>query len=144
MLQKKPAIIYGNGSQKRCFSYIDDCIKCIEESIYQSKSSKEIINIGPDEEFISIKDLADKCANITGFNSPHIYHKSRPQEVKYATCSSNKARKLLGYETRFNLEESINLTCNYIKKRGTKEFDYKINLEINNDKTPETWKKKLI
>ena len=78
MLLKKPAIIYGDGSQKRCFSYVEDCITCIEETIENSRTSKEIINIGPDEAFISIKDLADKCVNETGFNSQHIYHKARP------------------------------------------------------------------
>jgi len=35
-------------------------------------------------------------------------------------------------------------TYEYIKKRGTKDFDYNINLEIVNDLTPETWKKKEI
>ena len=35
-------------------------------------------------------------------------------------------------------------TYDYIKERGTREFDYNINLEIINDLTPETWKKKEI
>ncbi len=144
MLQNKPAIIYGDGSQMRCFSYVDDCISCIEKSIFQNNSSKQIINIGPDEEFISIKDLADKCSNLTGFNDKHIFYKDRPKEVKFATCSSDKARKLLNYETRFTLDQSIELTYDYIKKRGPLPFDYKINLEINTNKTPETWKKKII
>jgi len=144
MLLKKPAIIYGDGSQKRCFSYVDDCISWIEEAITNPKASKEVINIGPDEEFISIKDLADKCSNVTGFNTQHIYHKSRPQEVKFATCSSNKARKILGYKTKYNLDQSIELTYQYIKKRGAKDFDYQLDLEIINEKTPKTWKNKLI
>tara|TARA_A100001011_G_C14299509_1_gene840079 strand:+ start:1167 stop:2168 length:1002 start_codon:yes stop_codon:yes gene_type:complete len=144
MIRKKPAIIYGDGSQKRCFSYVDDCISCIEESITNEITSKEIINIGPDEEFISIKELADKCSNITGFNEKHIYYKDRPQEVKFATCSSNKARKLINYRTKYTLEESIKLTYEYIKARGAKEFEYKFDLEIQNDLTPETWKNKII
>ena len=144
MLLNKPAIIYGDGSQKRCFSYVDDCISCIEEAIYQEKASKEIINIGPDEEFITIKELADRCSNITNFNGEHIYHNDRPQEVKFASCSSDKARRLLNYKTKFSLEQSIKLTYEYIKNRGAKDFEYKINLEINNDKTPQTWSKKII
>ncbi len=144
MINNKPAIIYGDGSQKRCFSYVDDCISCIEQSITNDKTSKEIINIGPDEEFISIRELADKCANITGFNDKHIYYKDRPQEVKFATCSSDKARKLINYKTRYTLDESIKLTYDYIKNRGAKDFEYKFDLEIQNDLTPETWKNKII
>ena len=134
MLLNKAAIIYGDGSQRRCFSYVDDCISCIEETIYNNASSKQVINIGPDEEFISIKELADKCANITNFNGNHIYYDDRPQEVKFATCSANKARKILNYKTKYSLDKSIQLTYEYIKKRGPKQFDYKINLEINNRK----------
>ena len=144
MLLKKPAIIYGDGSQKRCFSYIDDCINCIEKTLVNINTSKQIINIGPDEEFISIKELADKCSNITGFNEEYIFHKDRPQEVKFATCSSDKARKILGYKTKFSLDRSIELTCEYIKKRGPRDFNYSLDLEIVNEKTPETWKNKLI
>ena len=144
MIRKKPAIIYGDGNQKRCFSHVDDCISSIEETITNKITSKEIINIGPDEEFISINELADKCSNITGFNEKHIYFKDRPQEVKFATCSSDKARKLLGYKTMFTLDEAIKSTYNYIVNRGAKEFDYKFNIEIQNNKTPETWKNKVI
>tara|TARA_B100000029_G_C16747418_1_gene656867 strand:- start:68 stop:502 length:435 start_codon:yes stop_codon:yes gene_type:complete len=144
MLLKKPAIIYGDGSQKRCFSYVDDCISCIEKTLLNKNTSKEIINIGPDEEFITIKELADKCSNITGFNEKYIYYADRPQEVKFATCSSDKARQLIDYETKFSLDKSIELTYDYIKKKGAKNFDYKINLEVDNFKTPKTWKQKLI
>ena len=49
MLQKKAPIIYGNGKQKRCFSYIDDCLTCLVPMLDQKNLNKEIINIGPDE-----------------------------------------------------------------------------------------------
>ena len=144
MLLNKPAIIYGDGLQKRCFSYVDDCISCIEKTLFNNNTSREIINIGPDEEFITILELADKCANVTGFNGSHTFQNDRPQEVKFATCSSEKARKLIDYKTKFSLDQSIQLTYEYIKNKGPKDFDYKIDLEINNSKTPDTWKNKLI
>ena len=46
MLQKKPPIIYGDGEQKRCFSYIDDCINCLIPMLDQKNLNKQIINIG--------------------------------------------------------------------------------------------------
>lgn len=143
-LLKKPAIIYGDGQQKRCFSYIDDCIDSFIKTIELDETNSQIINIGPDEEFITIKELANKCSNISGFNSEPIYVKSRPLEVKYASCSSDKARKLLGYETKFTLDKAIENTFEYIKNRGPKEFDYALELEIENELTPNTWKEKLI
>ena len=140
----KPSIIYGDGSQKRCFSYIDDVIYCLEKLALDKNINKEIINIGPDEESISVFDLAKLVSNETGFNGQPIFVNERPQEVKEATCSSNKARKLLGYKTKTTLKESIKLTAEFIKKRGTKPFNYNLPVEIVSEITPETWIKKTI
>jgi len=59
-------------------------------------------------------------------------------------CSSNKARKLLNYKTKTSLEDGIKRTFEYIKNKGVKKFDYHLNIEIDNDLTPKTWKNKLM
>ena len=144
MLQNKAPIIYGDGKQKRCFSYIDDCLSCLIPMKDQKNLNKQVINIGPDEEFVTINKVAEICTNITGVNLDPIYKKERPREVKHATCSADKARKLLNYKTKTNLFDGIKKTFDYIKKRGTRPFDYHIDLEIDNELTPETWKKQEI
>jgi UDP-glucose 4-epimerase len=144
MLQNKSPIIYGDGEQKRCFSYIDDCLNCLLPMLDQKDLNKQIINIGPDEEFVTINKIAELCSNITGKNLPPIYKPDRPREVKHATCSADKARKLLNYKTLTSLEDGIRKTYEYIKKRGVRPFDYNIDIEINNELTPTTWTKKEI
>ena len=144
MLQKKAPIIYGDGNQKRCFSYIDDCLNCLVPMLDQKNLNKQIINIGPDEEFVTINKVSEICSNITGSNLSAIYKKDRPREVKHATCSADKARKLLNYKTSTDLYTGIKKTFDYIKNRGTKPFNYHINIEIKNELTPETWLKKEI
>ena len=144
MLQNKAPIIYGDGEQKRCFSYIDDCLSCLIPMRDQANLNKQIINIGPDEEFVSINKVAEICSNISGSNLKPIYKPDRPQEVKHATCSADKARKLLNYKTTVDLKTGITKTFDYIKKRGIKPFDYYINVEIQNELTPSTWIKKEI
>ena len=57
MLQGKAPIIYGDGKQTRCFSYIDDCLSCL--IMLDQKNWKEEINIGPDEEFVTINKIAE-------------------------------------------------------------------------------------
>ena len=139
MLQNKAPIIYGDGEQKRCFSYIDDCLSCLLPMLDQKNLNKQIINIGPDEEFITINKVSEICSNITRSNLKPIYKKDRPREVKHACCSAAKARKLLNYETKTDLKNGILKTYDYIKERGPKPFEYHINLEIKNELTPETW-----
>lgn len=143
-LQNLPAIIYGDGNQVRCFSYVDDCISCIDRVVTDEKIKYQTINIGPDENPITINELANIVKNYTGYNGDPIYFKDRPQEVKFATCSSDKARQLLGYSTKTKLDTAVEKTVNYIKDKGTKPFDYSYPIEIINDITPRTWKDKII
>lgn len=143
MLQKKPPIIYGDGNQKRCFSYIDDCIVPLYKMLNKN-ISKQIINIGPDEEYVTINKAAEICSNISGSNLEPIYVLERPQEIKEAHCSSDKARKLLGYQTKTSFYDAVKKTYEHIKKRGSKKFKYYLQIEINNKLTPLTWKKKII
>ena len=145
MLLGKGPIIFGDGNQMRCFSYIDDCIYCLLKMLDSPEVNKQIINIGPDEEFVTINKIAELCKNVTGSNLNPIYKKERPQEVNKATCSANKARKLLKYKTSTDLYTGIKKTYEYIKKRGCKPFDYsKLHLEIINSKTPDVWINKEI
>ena len=67
----------------------------------------EIINIGPDEETITIIELAERIANQLQFNLDPIFMTGRPQEVEHASCSSDKARKLLQYKTSVDLDTGL-------------------------------------
>jgi UDP-glucose 4-epimerase len=69
--------------------------------------------------------------------------KGRPQEVEHASCSSDKARKLLQYKTSVDLDTGLAHMVDAIRKRGTRDFKYHIDLEIINEKTPKTWKDRL-
>ena len=143
-LQGKPSYIYGDGEQQRCFSYVGDCVNCLEKMILDTDIKYEIINIGPDENPVTINKAAELVARECGFQEDPIYIEDRPQEVKSATCSSNKARNLLNYETTTSLEEAIKQTVDHIRKTGPCAFDYSLGLEIQNEKTPKTWLKKLL
>jgi UDP-glucose 4-epimerase len=143
MLQKKSPIIYGDGTQKRTFSDIDDCIYCLDKLLTDPQIVSQTVNIGPDEECISINELYRLLSNKLKFNLEPKYLEDRPNEVKEATCSADKARKVLGYKTSVSLDASLNKIINYIKEKGPKDFQYNYPLEINNEKTPTAWKEKL-
>ena len=143
MLQKKRPIIYGDGNQKRTFSDIDDCVYCLDKLLTDPKIISQVVNIGRDEEYISINDLFVLLSNKLKFNLEPKYVEERPNEVKHATCSADKARKILAYNTSVSLDKSLDKIINYISKNGPKNFQYNYPLEINNEKTPITWKEKL-
>ncbi len=142
MLQGRQPIIYGDGTQKRCFSFVQDCVDVLEKMAFDEKAKSQIVNIGPDEEFVPINELARTIAELLDFELDPEYYPDRPQEVKNATCSADKARKLFGYETKYTLKQGLKEMVDWIKKRGPKPFEYHIPLEIVNEKTPKTWTEK--
>jgi UDP-glucose 4-epimerase len=58
MLQGKQPIIYGDGSQMRCFSFMQDVTDPLMIACETDVANGKIINIGPDEEFVTINELA--------------------------------------------------------------------------------------
>jgi UDP-glucose 4-epimerase len=143
MLQDRSPIIYGDGEQKRCFSDVDDCISCLNKLMFDEKITSQIVNIGPDEESITINELFKILANKLQFNQEAIYEPERPNEVKKAICSSDKARQILNYNTTVSLDKSLDKIIGYIKENGPKKFEYNYEIEIDSEITPKTWSKKL-
>lgn len=144
MLQGKQPIIYGSGNQMRCFSFMDDVVAPLMAVCESDVANGMTINIGPDEEFVSINRLAEEIASLLDFNLDPIYMPGRPQEVTHANCSADLARQLLGYKTTTELREGLSHLIDWIKENGVKDFDYHLPLEFVNDKTPKTWTERLM
>ncbi len=122
---------------------MEDCLGCLVEILDRPDVVGEVINIGPDEEFISINQLYETIADLVGFKGEPIYMPGRPQEVRLATCSADKARKLLGYETKVDLRHGLQSMIQYISAQGARKFRYHLELEIVNENTPRTWRDRL-
>jgi UDP-glucose 4-epimerase len=144
MLQGKQPIIYGDGQQMRCFSFMQDVIDPLLKACDTDVVDGQVTNIGPDEEFVTIEQLAQKIAKILDFDLDPIYMPGRPQEVKHANCSADKARRLLGYKTSTTLEEGLTELAEWIKTKGAKPFNYHLPIEFVTEKTPKTWTDRLM
>jgi UDP-glucose 4-epimerase len=144
MLQGKQPIIYGNGEQKRCFSFMQDVTDPLMIACETDVAHGRIVNIGPDEEFVTINELAYKLSIILDFKLEPIYMPGRPQEVFHANCSANLSRELLNYKTTTSLETGLVELVNWIKSKGAREFNYHLPLEFVTEKTPKTWTDRLM
>jgi UDP-glucose 4-epimerase len=112
--------------------------------ILEDRSDGLVINIGPEHGFVSINALATEIAEQLDFQLNPIYVPDRPQEVKVAYCSSQLAREILDYKEEISLKAGIESLIRYVKERGPRQFEYLLPLEIINEKTPITWKNKII
>lgn len=149
LLNNKNYYIYGKGDQKRAFSYIDDFTPYILKTGFMKEADGEIFNIGPTRE-ITIKHLSDIILNnffAYGKIPKHLKPKHlpiRPMEVVDAWCTVDKAEKVLGYKVTVSLEQGIKKMIKWAKEKGPQKFKYLNDLEIVNQKTPQTWKDKLL
>jgi len=144
MLQGKQPVIYGDGGQKRCFSFVQDCVTPLIKMGTLPNIVGETINIGPDEEYISIMELAHTIGDLLDFKVEPIMVPERPKEVRFATCSADKARRLLGYRTTVTLREGLTTIIDWISAHGTKPFEYHLPIEIDSPLVPATWTSRLI
>lgn len=143
--QGKPGIIYGDGSQMRCFSPVQDILPCLVAlGLDDSLEDGGVWNIGPDNGEITINELYATCGAVTGVTLDPAYVPGRPNEVPKAWCTADKARKELGFVQTTTLRDCLGQMSAAIP-RGGRPFEYaQAPLEIVTDKTPATWKDKLI
>lgn len=139
MLQGNQPYIYGDGTQRRCFSYITDVVAPLTAMATSLKVVGEVINVGPDRELVTIYELAETIAEIIGFPLEPIALPPRPQEVRDANCSADKARRLLDYEPQCSLREGLEKMVAWVRECGPRPFIYHLELEIINKLTPRAW-----
>lgn len=145
ILLGRPPVVYGDGSQVRCLSYIDDVtgplLKLAAEPV-----AGEVFNVGPDshEEEIRIIDLARLILYLTGSDMKPVFFPARPAEVFRATCSSAKARTLLDYRPGVELYKGLDAYIEWIRVKGPREFEYHLPVEIPRENTPRTWTERLM
>ncbi len=143
MLQGKQPTIYGDGMQRRVFSYVGDCIDPLVKMGTYPGMNGAIINIGPDDNPVTILELAQEIARQLAFDLKPKFLPARPCEVKEAWPSAERARKWLEYRPQTTLPEALSLMIADIRARGPRPFEYNLPLEIVSDRTPATWKERL-
>lgn len=133
IMNKKPIYIYGDGEQKRGFTYIDDIVDALDKSIFCNVKNRAF-NIGTD----TITTLNQLAIEI-GYKGKPIYLPERPQEVKVAIADHMKAKLYLGYRDKTSLKIGLEKTWEWAKAMGPQKPIY-TPLEINSDIAPANWK----
>jgi len=144
-IQGKPIVIYGDGEQTRSFSNVYDCIEAVYKMMTTDRDiTRQVFNIGPDDNEISIKQLAYKVGHYCEIYPSFNHFPDRPREVKNAFCSSNKIRSEFNYNATISVDQTIKDMVGWIKGQEAREFEYHLPLEFVTDETPKTWTDKLI
>jgi dTDP-glucose 4,6-dehydratase len=113
-LRGEPITIFGDGSQTRSFTYVDDEIRGFLALLDSDLNSP--INIGNDNEF-TIAQLAELIVDVTGSSSELVYLPLPVDDPMQRKPDLTKARTLLGWEPTVQLREGIERTAEYFASR---------------------------
>ena len=109
-----PFTIFGDGSQQRAFSCIDDCLVPLWKAGTDPRASKQIINIGS-WKYYSIKEASEVLKRVIGDGDTK--HEEARHEVKDALPSHEKSVQLLDYEDKTSLEAGLRDMWNWAKNQ---------------------------
>jgi len=119
-LRGEPLEVYGDGSQTRCFTYVDDCVDGTMRAM-DAKANGLAFNIGTDRA-ISVLELARLVKNLAGSQSP-IVMKSYAEaygpgyeDMPARMPDLTRARDALGYRPQVSLEEGLGRTIEWFRK----------------------------
>ncbi|MFA7184662.1 MAG: GDP-mannose 4,6-dehydratase [Victivallales bacterium] len=122
-LKGLPLNVHGDGEQTRCFCHVADVVEALYKVMNGKNCEAKIINIGSCDE-ISILELARKIVEITNSKSEvklipyaQVYPNGGFEDMRRRVPSIERAKELIGWEPRKNLEDIIRDVAGEISRR---------------------------
>jgi dTDP-glucose 4,6-dehydratase len=117
-LRGEPLTVYGDGSQTRSFTYVDDLVEGIRRLLLSDEP--EPVNLGNPEE-VSILDFAREVRELTGSRSEIVFRPLPQDDPQVRKPDISKARRVLGWEPRVPRKEGLRRTLAYFQARVSSE-----------------------
>jgi UDP-glucose 4-epimerase len=136
IMQGKKLSVFGDGTQTRAFSYIDDVAIPIARCVNIPGAINQVFNIGADKPY-TINELAKVVCKEFGVE-PDIQYLTARNEVTHAYSDHTKAHRVFGAPTGITLEEGIARMAAWAKKTGARQGQEFENIEIT-EKLPDGW-----
>ncbi len=136
LMKKEPMVIFGDGSQKRAFTYISDVAPVIARSIYESKAYNKVFNIGADRA-LTVNQLSKIVAKAMG-EDLMVRHVPLRDEVKIAFADHNKIERIFGLKQTVPPAEGIQRMVDWARKIGPRKSKKFYRIEIKKN-LPSIW-----
>ena len=117
-MNNEPMTIFGDGMQKRAFSFIDDCLEPLWKAATDPRASKEIINLGSSV-FYTINEANQVLKDVIG-DGDTVYKEQR-HEVKNAHPTWEKSVELLDYQDKTHLKDGLKIMWGWAQQQSKRE-----------------------
>lgn len=117
-LTNNPITVYGDGTQTRCFTHVNDVVSALKGLITHDAAIGEVYNIGSTHE-VSMTELAVRIIKLTNASSSIVYipyekaYEGGFEDMLRRVPSIDKIKKLLGYSPTYTLDEILHSIIEY-------------------------------
>jgi len=115
MLLNAPIEIYGDGNQKRDFTYVRDVVNAVIRAIEIGNAAGEIINIGSSNP-VRLLDVIKVLANMVGVEPNIVFRAKRKGDVEVTYADISKAKSILKWSPKVSLKEGLRAQIKWMKK----------------------------
>jgi UDP-glucose 4-epimerase len=138
ILQQQPMTIFGDGTQTRAFSYVDDVSEVMAEAIDVPDARNQVFNVGADQPS-TLNELARLVADAMGVASV-VEHLPARREVRHAHASHDKVRRLFPAAPRTSLDEGLARMAAWVRQHGARASTSFEGIEIEKN-LPASWQR---
>jgi nucleoside-diphosphate-sugar epimerase len=110
-------VIHGDGSQIRAWCYVDDMVEAILLALERDEAVGQSFNIGNARSAVTIYDLATRVKRLTGCPGEIVFRPLHYTDVELRIPNVDKARELLGFEAKVELDEGLERTIAWYRSR---------------------------
>lgn len=108
--------VWGNGQQSRDYLYVTNCVDALLQLEEMASNPPVTVNIGSGKP-VSIGTIAEKVVELSGKDIKIRYDPTKPMGPISRTADITRARALLDWEPRVNLDEGLRRTYSWIQRR---------------------------
>jgi UDP-glucose 4-epimerase len=116
-LAGRDLVIHGDGSQIRAWCYVDDMVDALLLALEHPNAVGESFNIGNARSAVTIYDLAQRIKRLTGCPGELVFEPLHYTDVELRVPNVDKARRLLGFEAKVELDEGIERTIAWYREK---------------------------
>ncbi|KMK77329.1 NAD-dependent epimerase/dehydratase family protein [Alkalihalobacillus pseudalcaliphilus] len=118
-LKNQPIYIHGNGTQIRAWCYVDDMVDAIYCALVNDSANGESFNIGNEKAITTINELAQTIIRVLQSKSSIQHIDNSTADIQLRIPDIKKAKELLHFEAKIDLEEGIRRTSKFIERENT-------------------------
>jgi UDP-glucose 4-epimerase len=140
LLKGEPMTIFGDGTQQRAFTHIDDIVPILARAGELFEARNQVFNVGADIPY-AVNELAEIVAQEMGYPCK-VKHFEARNEVKVAFSDHSKVESIFGMTNKTSLRDGIAKMVSWVRKYGARESNIFEGVEIKKNMPP-SWAKAM-